>query len=418
MLIIALFPAAGFSAQVLKVKPAKGVVIVEASAKEEKKFFREKFKEFIIHNKRTGEKTSATFLRKLNSTQVLRVKAVDQFWEGDLLTLELELKGSKRKHRFSPLSFDELSINSPFFMASGLLAIQKPRQLAFQLGFLKHNFDMSFTGEHYLKKLTGHKLGAYAAVKDRHLKLYMMMNYELEQLQGDANLYDSQADLMVSRNKGGLAFALPIKEIHFVGVSLEPHSVLLQGGVYEFRKHLFYWNEISISYLKNIRKFEAGVKYTPGHSLASEDGNEKVYEQEGDKLDLFTSWAKRKNLLVYGKFTYWLNTQKLGSSEDNSTKNAFGLFIGSRYLIRRNIRVEAAFSMNTNHFFNLDRYTDESKIAYRSIHMSVEKPFLKLGTYGASLALKTGDESQTSDGSDNKISSNQLAISLHTAFKL
>ena len=378
---------------------------------------RGKNKGITLYNKRTGEKTSATFLRKLGSSQVLKVKAVEQFREGDVLTFELRGKSSKRKHRFLPLSFDELSLNSPFFRASALLAIQKSPQLGFELAYLKHNFDMSFDGEHYFKKLSGHSLGAHAAVVDPYLKLHAMMNYELEQIQGEANLFDSQGDLMVNRSKGGISFAYPIKE-HFVGVSFTPHKVLLQGAVYEFRKHLFYWNEISVSYVKKHKPFEIGAKYTPGHSLASEDGNDVVYEEEGDKLDLFISWPKRRNLLFYGNFTYWLNTQKLGSNPDNSAKNAFELFLGSRYLMRRNLQLESAFRMNSNHFFSLNRYTDESKIAYRSIHIGLQKPFLKLGSYGASVSLKTGEESQSSDGSSNKISSNQWKLSLHAAFKL
>ena len=413
LLVIALNPAVGFSAQVLKVKPAKGVIFIEASAKEQEKFFSDKPTKLFIHNSRTGEKSGATFLKKLDKAYILKVEVSEQFHKGDQLTLSNSRSKPEEKTHYSPLSFKGVRLNSPFFMASALLATQKPQQIGFKLGFQKHYADMELGGDHYFKKLKGHEIGVSAAVVDRELKLYTKISYETSQVQGDANLFGSSEDLMVGRSNGGLSFALPIKNVHYVGLSFKPHTVLLQGGVYEFRKHLFYWNEFNISYVKNHKPFKLGLEFTPGHSLASEDGNDLVYEEEGDKLEVFAIWPKRKDLILYGNITYWLNTQKLGSHSENSVKNSYRFFIGSRLLMKQSLHLEAAFEINSNHFYNLGRYTDEAKIAYRSIYLSLMSPLVNIGSYGASLLLKTGDESQNG----NKISSNQWNLALQAALK-
>ncbi|NRA45653.1 MAG: hypothetical protein HRU09_11915 [Oligoflexales bacterium] len=417
LLTIGLFPAAGFSAQVLKVRPAKGVAVVGASVQEEEQFSDDKSKKIILHNKRTREDINGTYIKKLEKGLLFKVEAIDQLQVGDELSFsreeEKEEVEEEDKREFSPLSFKEIPLNSPFFMAPAFLATYRSGQLGFKVGFHKHNYDMEFGGEHFFKKLKGHKLNVFTAVVDNEIKLHTMLTYENEHLKGDANLYGTSAELTVGRTKGGLAFARPIKKNQFLGLGIKPQTVLLQGRVFEFRKHLFYWHEINISYLKIHKPFQLGLMYTPGHSLSSDDGDDVIYQEEGDKLTVFGSWPKRKNMILYGNVTYWLNTQKLGSNPNNSSKNAYELFFGGRFLVKKRFQLESAFKLNSSHFYSINRYTDEKKIAYRSIYLSVLTPFLKLGSYGASVSIRSGDDSESS----NKISSNQWTLSLQTALK-
>lgn len=418
LLIIIFFPAIGFSAEVLKVSPAQGVVFVKATLQEQESLLQGKAKKMMFYNTRTKGEFLGTFVKKLERAIVIKFETVEQFEEGDELTLkEQEDETLNEEQQFTPLSFKQLSLHSPFYLAPVQLATKTPQQLGLGLAFHKYNQDMDFEGEHYFKRLSGHKLGLYTVISDSHLKFSALIHYELEQLQGDANLFGAEGDLMVSHSKGGFAFALPVKKQLFIGLSFAPHSVLLEGSVYEFRKHLFYWNEVSFSFFKKLKPYYLGIAYTPGYSLVREDDDNNVYSEKGDELKFFASWPKSKKIALYGSISYWLNTVKLGSNPNNSAKNAYGLLVGSRYQVSGKFQLETALKMNSNHYYTINRFTDESKLAYRSLYFSLLSPVFDLGTLGVALTIKTGDESEDGDDGISKISSNQWKLAFYSALK-